>query len=168
MRFVVLFILCLLFSTSVIAAECSYSGSWESDWGEMVLVQSGSSVYGDYDWDEGRISGSVEGGVLRGTWSEYPSYSPDNDAGDVEFVFAEDEATFVTWHVTGFTDTGEEIREKRSVTNPYAVELVEGDKMLLTSTNTEGKVERTLVEFRGDTLILEQAGKRSHLRRKGE
>ena len=69
--------------------ECSWTGIWETNFGDMELVQEGSTVTGSYTHDQGRISGTVSGNTFTGTWSEAPSYSPSNDAGGVQLVMAE-------------------------------------------------------------------------------
>lgn len=51
----------------------TFTGVWNSpQYGEMHLVQTGSSVVGEYTKDErrGRIQGTVQGNVLRFEWSE--------------------------------------------------------------------------------------------------
>jgi hypothetical protein len=70
------------------AETCDWSGNWKSNWGNMVLEQNGNTVTGRYEHDEGRISGTVQGGKLIGRWSEAPSYGPPQDAGDVELVIS--------------------------------------------------------------------------------
>ena len=74
--------------------NCGYSGSWNTDWGAMQLSQAGSEVSGNYTHDSGRISGTVSDGVFVGKWSESPTYSEPNDAGDAEFYFATDCSSF--------------------------------------------------------------------------
>ena len=64
----------------------TWEGQWDSNWGHMVLTQSGNVVTGTYIHDSGRINAALSGGRLVGTWSEAPSYAPDRDAGDIEFV----------------------------------------------------------------------------------
>lgn len=59
----------------------------------MILEQSGNKVTGTYTHDKGKIKGILEGNVLKGTWSEEPTYSPSKDAGKFEFTFTEDEFT---------------------------------------------------------------------------
>ena len=68
----------------------SWEGEWDSNWGKMVLIQSGSAVTGTYTHDKGKISGTISGNTLTGTWSESPSYAPPSDAGDIEFTMAAD------------------------------------------------------------------------------
>jgi hypothetical protein len=59
----------------------------------MVLVQSGSSVTGMYDYSSGTISGTVSGNRLTGTWTEDNGVSK----GPVEFEMAGDNKTFSGW-----------------------------------------------------------------------
>jgi hypothetical protein len=60
----------------------------------MHLFQSGSSLSGNYSWDDGKLEGSLSGSNFKGKWTEAPSYSEPRDAGDVEFIFSEDCASF--------------------------------------------------------------------------
>ena len=72
----------------------SWEGEWESNWGNMVITQNGTSVTGTYTHDQGRITGTVSGNTFTGTWSEAPSYAPDHDAGDMTLVMAPDGMSF--------------------------------------------------------------------------
>lgn len=73
------------------AADCSWSGTWTSSWGEMVLQQSaGGGVTGTYTWDNGNIEGTVSGNVLSGTWTETPTRKGPNDAGAFVFTLSPD------------------------------------------------------------------------------
>jgi len=56
----------------------------------VILQQSGNRVTGTYSWGMGDITGTASGNTLTGTWSEYPSYSPPEDAGDFVFTMAGD------------------------------------------------------------------------------
>jgi hypothetical protein len=76
------------------ALECGWCGTWDTEWGPLELQQSGSSVIGTYTHDQGRIQGTVSGNKLIGTWSESPSYSPPDDAGDFEFTMSDDCGSF--------------------------------------------------------------------------
>lgn len=73
---------------------CDWTGAWETDWGRMELQQNGNKVNGTYTHDQGRIQGTVSGRNLTGTWSEYPSYSPPGDAGDIVFIISADCSSF--------------------------------------------------------------------------
>jgi hypothetical protein len=75
------------------APATGWTGTWDTNWGTMVLSQSGNQVSGTYTWDNGHISGTVAGNVFSGTWSESPSYSPPNDAGDVQLTLSADGQT---------------------------------------------------------------------------
>jgi hypothetical protein len=79
--------------------EChnGWTGKWEVTWGEMdfertemTLQQTGTTVTGTYPFDQGKIQGTVSGNKLIGQWSESPSYSPPDDAGDFEFTMSDD------------------------------------------------------------------------------
>lgn len=65
---------------------CLWTGTWDTNWGKMVLEQVGDTFTGRYEHDEGRVHGKVFGNKLIGTWSEKPSYQPPNDAGDLELT----------------------------------------------------------------------------------
>lgn len=72
----------------------SWEGEWDTNWGKMTLKQNGNKVTGTYIHDEGRITGTVFGDKLIGTWSETPAYAPPNDAGDIEFNMSADGKSF--------------------------------------------------------------------------
>ncbi len=72
----------------------TWEGQWDSNWGRMVLTQRGNIVTGHYTHDQGRIEGAVSGNQMNGTWSEYPTYAPKKDAGDVRFIMSADGKTF--------------------------------------------------------------------------
>ena len=72
----------------------SWAGEWQTNWGDMTLTQNGAKVSGTYTYDNGKISGTVSGNILTGTWSEAPSYVPPDDAGEIEFVMSADGKSF--------------------------------------------------------------------------
>lgn len=72
----------------------SWAGEWDSNWGKMVLTQNGASVTGTYTHDSGRLTGTISGNIMTGTWSESPSYAPPSDAGDMELTMAADGKSF--------------------------------------------------------------------------
>ncbi len=71
-----------------------WGGTWETTYGTMVLSQVGNQVTGTYEHSNGHIIGTVSGTVLTGTWSEQPSYSPPDDAGDVQLTISSDGNSF--------------------------------------------------------------------------
>lgn len=73
---------------------CSWSGAWSTNWGDMFLHQSGYEVSGNYTHKQGKIVGAVSGNKLIGTWSQAPSYSSRQDAGDVELTLSDDCKSF--------------------------------------------------------------------------
>jgi hypothetical protein len=78
--------------------DLNWSGTWDTNWGTMHLTQSLGKVTGTYDYDDGKIEGyiskNLSGNILVGTWSEYPSYAPPDDAGDIEFTMSSDGNSF--------------------------------------------------------------------------
>jgi hypothetical protein len=75
------------------APETGWAGTWDTNWGTMVLTQTGNQVSGTYTWQGGLITGTASGDVFTGTWSEAPSYSPPDDAGDVQLTLSPDGQT---------------------------------------------------------------------------
>jgi hypothetical protein len=95
--FVIILVACVACSgtTQSNSGDSIWTGKWDTEqWGEMTLQQNGSNVTGDYEWDGGNIKGTVSGNILKGTWSESPTYQPENDAGDFEFTISSDGNSF--------------------------------------------------------------------------
>lgn len=71
-----------------LAQDADFSGDWQTYWrtGSAVLslTQEGDTVSGTYQPDDGRVDGTVDGRVLRGTW-EQPGSS-----GQFVFALSED------------------------------------------------------------------------------
>jgi hypothetical protein len=68
--------------------DACWTGTWEQfpRFDPMYLVQNGTTVSGNYDWDWGRLRGTIDGDKLRGEWAEWPTYAPPSDAGTFEFT----------------------------------------------------------------------------------
>lgn len=88
-------------TVTVNAAQAVYKnweGTWNTNWGLMQLTQSAGKVTGSYEHDNGKIEGNISknltGDILVGTWSEEPSYTPPDDAGDLEFIMSSDLNSF--------------------------------------------------------------------------
>ncbi|MBN1689464.1 MAG: hypothetical protein JW901_00405, partial [Dehalococcoidia bacterium] len=64
---------------------CTFTGVWDTDFGDLTLKQDGSNLTGSYTYQGGKIVGTVDGLTATGTWSEADTYQPPRDAGD--FVF---------------------------------------------------------------------------------
>ena len=81
----------------------TWTGEWDSpSWGWMSMTQSGSSVTGFYEHDDGKLSGTVSGKILTGRWSESPTYAGPNDAGPMVLTMAADGKSFTgTWLYDG-------------------------------------------------------------------
>jgi hypothetical protein len=60
-------------AATTVPASCTWAGTWSATtFGVLVLQQTGTSVSGRYQYRDGRLSGTVSGSVLRGTWQEQP------------------------------------------------------------------------------------------------
>jgi hypothetical protein len=82
-------------ATPTVPPGGTWTGVWSTNWGNMELTQSDSSVTGTYIHDQGHIEGTVQGNKLIGTWSESPSYAPPDDAGEFEFTMYPDGNSFL-------------------------------------------------------------------------
>jgi len=67
----------------------NWTGTWKTDFGTMVLTQTGNSVTGSYTHEEGRVSGAVQGNTLTGTWSQKQSKT-----GRFKFTMSADGRSF--------------------------------------------------------------------------
>ena len=79
----------------VVSQGCNWNGRWNLDSSpsnqkiQMDLQQSGDVVTGSYS-NQGRITGTVSGNKLQGTWSEPPDYSEPRNKGAFEFRISAD------------------------------------------------------------------------------
>jgi hypothetical protein len=74
-------------------------GVYETERGKITIQQSGNKITGNYERNNGRIEGTVEGREIRGRWMEAPTYTPPKCAGELRFTFSEDKKTFKgKWH----------------------------------------------------------------------
>ena len=71
-----------------------WAGTWETTYGTMILSQSGNQVTGSYEHSNGIITGTVSGNILYGTWSEAPTYTAPDYAGDVQLTISPNGFTF--------------------------------------------------------------------------
>jgi hypothetical protein len=76
------------------SVPASFAGKWNTDFGTLTVTQHGNEIRGEYPHDRGKIEGVIEGNVVRGRWSEGPSYKPPRDAGDFEFEFSKHGTSF--------------------------------------------------------------------------
>lgn len=72
----------------------NWAGTWQTNWGKMILVQNGNSITGTYEHDNGKLTGTISGNKITGNWSEAASYKAPNDAGDFEFTLSPDGKSF--------------------------------------------------------------------------
>lgn len=60
----------LLASSSAARAEGDFSGSWQTNNGDMRIEQSGDHASGHYDTKDGRVQGHVDGDRFDGIWAQ--------------------------------------------------------------------------------------------------
>jgi len=77
---------------------------YDTDWGELQLIQNGFNVSGKYDHDDGKLEGVIKGNVIYGKWFEAPSYNELDDAGLFELVFTDDFNAFTGKWKYGFAE----------------------------------------------------------------
>jgi len=91
-------------STSESLSSSAISGTWNSNWGEMVFKQSGNSITGTYATSNGKVYGTINGNILEGYWTQssagkkcstqkYGSYY----WGRIKFVFDKNEHFSGNW-----------------------------------------------------------------------
>ena len=88
---------------------CDWTGTWETSWGKMELVQTGNTrtgaditgtatlvlpqrrnTTGGYKTYDGYITAIALGNKLVGNWSKPPSYGRPEDSGRIEFIISDD------------------------------------------------------------------------------
>lgn len=80
-------------------AGSNWTGTFMTTWSggghdnRMVLVQAKNVVVGTYEYNDGTITGTVQGNRLTGTWSENNGASK----GPVEFEMTPDGKSFAGW-----------------------------------------------------------------------
>lgn len=80
------------------STDKDWTGTWETNYGKVVLGQTKDIVNGVYILKEGRIEGLARDDRLSGKWSEAPSYAPPDDAGEFEIQMDQSGKSFQgTW-----------------------------------------------------------------------
>lgn len=91
--FLVLFLVCV-FSQAYAATKTV----WDTNWNVMTLWRDGNSVSGEYIYDDGVISGTMDGNIFRGYWREANNAKecgPNNEwSGPVVLRFADNGKSF--------------------------------------------------------------------------
>ncbi|MDA0321251.1 MAG: hypothetical protein O2923_00835 [Verrucomicrobia bacterium] len=90
-------------------ASKNFSGTWDSaQWGVMALVQSGTVVSGQWEYQNGRLQGNIVDGKLTFKWwQNVEPGAPYEDAanadrGDGYFILAADAQSFAgKWRLHG-------------------------------------------------------------------
>lgn len=74
----------------VLSRQPTFSGKWQTTYGEMNLQQTGTKVSGSYTTNNGLIQGTVAGNELRFTWYEQSNGS----SGSAVVTLSDDGASF--------------------------------------------------------------------------
>lgn len=78
--------------TNAIPSYAHVSGTFSTQWGDLVIRQTGNKVTGTYPNNGGVVEGFMDGKVLTGKWSEFTG------SGKIRFVFSDDLSSFTgTW-----------------------------------------------------------------------
>lgn len=75
------------------------NGTWNSDFGTLVIKQIGNTLSGNYEFRNGKIDGTLVGNTASGTWYEDTNNNGIYDAlGKFRFVFSPNATSFKgTW-----------------------------------------------------------------------
>jgi len=84
-------------------APLAVSGTYASSFSDFHLRQQGTALTGCYEYDEGVLSGSIEGRVMKLSWQE--AGGPD-DRGPAVMVFSRDAASFRGFYWKTGQETG--------------------------------------------------------------
>ncbi len=73
-----------------------WNGTWSTGWGDMTLNGGGGGVEGNYPWDQGHVSGTLDatGCIFTGYWDKVPSRGFPNDKGKVILTLSPDGSGF--------------------------------------------------------------------------
>ncbi|HLC30384.1 MAG TPA: hypothetical protein VJM51_06360 [Dehalococcoidia bacterium] len=138
-------------TTPPATSSCSWTGDWSTEFNAVHLTQSGSTATGTYEWDSGRITGTVSGNQFSGRWSESPSYTEPSDAGRFIFTISADCNSFTgTWGYgsssTGGSWSGTRMSATAPAPSPTTVPIGPsgGDIAVGGGTSTDGGVTVTI------------------------
>ena len=102
------------------------TGDWDTSFGKMTLKQAGNKIEGAYTNKNGKIDGIVTGNIIKGGWSQAPSYKPPKEAGEFMFVLSEDRKSFSGKYRFGFGGSAWTGNWTGSKSSGAGYEIVEG------------------------------------------
>jgi hypothetical protein len=70
-----------------------FGGTWDTNWGTMILAQDGARVTGTYTQKDGRIDATLssDGRSISGTWGQAPTYTPPSHSGRMQITLSSDQ-----------------------------------------------------------------------------
>lgn len=103
-----IFLICILSILTSVSSQ-AYAATktvWDTSWNVMTLWRDGNTVTGEYIYDDGVISGTMDGNIFKGYWRESnnsKSCGPYNEwSGPVVLRFAADGKSFTgSWGYCG-------------------------------------------------------------------
>lgn len=128
-----------------------WEGFWDTNFGVLEIEEiTDRKVTGTYTHDSGKITGSIKGNILSGTWSEEPSYLPPKDAGDFEFTLKSDGLSFIGKYRYGSSGTWK-TWDGEKLTGEDALKL--GNNDLMDKTPTYKDTTTSLDSLNFDQLL---------------
>ena len=94
---VIILLLSLNLNMAGAKTKADISGKWETNWGALYLSQIGNKVIGTYDYQHGRIEGTIVGNKFKYTWSQFPSYTNKYDKGTGYFTIENKKSISGKW-----------------------------------------------------------------------
>jgi len=110
-------------------AEEKVIGDWNTTWGKLTLKQTGARISGAYEKGNGKIDGTIQGNIIRGTWSQPPDYKPPDSAGDFMLVLSVDRNSFSGKYRRGFAEDKWDGNLTGTRSSNAGYEIVEGAYM---------------------------------------
>ena len=75
--------------------QLDVSGVWNTNFGRVILHQTGTNVKGTFQYETGNLEGTLNGNVLEAIWVDDPTYDCPINKGKLRFEFSKDGNSFV-------------------------------------------------------------------------
>lgn len=109
-----------------VAPNKDWTGEWQTNWGKMILKQSGNTITGSYGNNGGKIQATMQDTKIVGTWMVGPTYRPPEHAGELELTVDTDGNSFTGKWRNGSTGQWHlDMQGKRQpIASPHPPEIV--------------------------------------------
>jgi MscS family membrane protein len=88
----------LIVCTAAARADGDFTGTWDTNYGPLTMIQKGKKVTGSYYDGKAKLEGKVEGRKLS------LNYQEPNEGGEAWFKLSEDGSSFVGKYRTAGSD----------------------------------------------------------------